>query len=137
MVRPLMMIAGLALTIASATASSPDRRRPTDRETRALATALAGRVPGKPQNCVDQSRLQGPEIVGINDVLYRQSGRRIWRTTLRDSCPSLRGNPILVVQIYGNQLCSNDRFQAVNRMSRASMGGYCFFGPFVPYDKAP
>jgi len=130
-------MAGASLMLASCAAADP--RRASDARSiaetdRQLAEVLGNRIAGTPQNCVDQSRLLGPERVGKRDVIYRQSGRRVWRTTLREDCTGLGGDVILVAETYGTQLCAGDRFQVVNRNSGISFG-YCFYGPFVPYDK--
>ncbi|MEG8018176.1 hypothetical protein [Sphingomonas sp. LR55] len=68
-------------------------------------------------------------------ILYRQSGKRIWKTGPVGECPSLRPLDTLIVDAYGGQLCRNDRFRTVSAgMSIPS--GYCRFRDFTPYDKA-
>lgn len=99
-----------------------------------LAKALAGRVPGKPENCISNGRVNGPEVIDNRNILYRQSGARIWRNELTDSCPALRDNDILVIEIYGDQICKFDRFRVVNRNSGIP-SGFCILGSFTPYDK--
>ena len=124
----------LAVVIAAATMASA-RDVPADADTeRALATALAGRVAGKPQDCVEQSRLQGPEEIGARDLLYRQSGKRVWRNTLPQSCGAAHGDDVMVVETFGAQLCRGDRFQRVNRNSGLP-SSFCHLGAFTPYDK--
>ncbi len=129
----LAAVTALALA-GCVSADARDTVRDTARVDRELAELIGDRTPGPAQNCVDQARLLGPERVGPRDVIYRQSGRRVWRTTLREDCTGLGGDVVLVVESYGTQLCQNDRFRVVNRNSGLSFG-YCFFGPFVPYDK--
>ncbi len=101
---------------------------------RELNELIANHTPGPTQYCVDPSRLQGPQLVGPRDVIYRQSAKRVWRSTLREDCAGLGGDVVIVTESYGTQLCRGDRFQVVNRNSGLSFG-YCFFGPFIPYDK--
>ncbi len=103
---------------------------------RALAKAIDGRTAGKSSFCIDQSRLNGPEVIDQRTIVYRQSGRRIWVSRLNDSCPWLHGDPILVVYTYGTQLCRHDRFEVLQRGSPIP-SGFCFFGDFTPYDRAP
>lgn len=103
-------------------------------ESPALAKALAGRVAGKPASCIVRTRVSGPEIIDPYNILYRQSGARIWRSRLESKCSGLRDNDILVVETFGEQLCRNDRLTVVNRNSGAPVS-YCFLGGFTPYDK--
>lgn len=99
-----------------------------------LAKALAGRVAGQSVDCVEQSRLDGPEIIDERTILYRENGRRTWRSDLPERCPGLRPFVTLVVEIYGSQLCRNDQFRTIEPGSRIPTS-YCRLGAFTPYDK--
>jgi len=99
-----------------------------------LSQALAGRTAGPPQGCIDSAWVNGPQIIGDHTILYRQSGRRIWRTEPVGSCPGLNPNSRLVVELYGSQMCANDRFRTFEPGDTIP-GPYCRFGKFVPYDK--
>lgn len=99
-----------------------------------LAKALEGRVAGKPENCISASRVNGPEIIDDRNILYRQSGARVWRNQLADKCAPMRDNDYLVVEAYGDQICKFDRFRVVNRNSGLP-SSYCILGSFTPYDK--
>lgn len=102
----------------------------------ALADALAGRVAGRPVDCVEKSRLDGPQIIDEKTLIYRESGRRVWRNDLIGRCPGLSPMDTLIVDIYGSQLCRNDHFRALEPGMRIP-GPYCRLGPFTPYDKPP
>jgi len=94
---------------------------------------LAGRVAGKAVDCVDRSQVGGPDIVDNRTILYRQSLKRIWRNDLEGACPGLRPAATLIVEVYGSQLCSGDRFQA-HEPGSVIPGPYCRLGRFTPYD---
>ena len=98
-----------------------------------LAKTLEGRVAGKPENCLPTGFTDGPQIVG-DSLIYRQSGKRLWRTQVRDRCPFLRDDQIVVSILYGTNVCRNDRFRLVDRGVPIASGD-CTFGDFVPYDK--
>lgn len=98
-----------------------------------LDKALAGRVAGQPQNCIDTNSNDGPQIIDNRTLIYRSAGR-VWRNTLPDECPSLRDDSILIVEVYGAQLCSDDRFRTVTR-GLSIPSAYCRLGRFVPYTK--
>lgn len=117
MIRPIALAALAALTL-SAGKSDP----------------LEGRVAGKPATCIDLDFSTSPQIVDAHTILYRQSGKRIWKTGPVGDCPSLRPFDTLIVDAYGTRICRNDRFRTVqNGMSIPS--GYCRFRDFTPYDK--
>ncbi|MBN8813902.1 MAG: hypothetical protein J0J06_00480 [Sphingomonas sp.] len=94
---------------------------------------LAGRVAGAPVDCVDQARIMGPDIIDNRTILYRQSLKRIWRNDLEGTCPGLRPTATLIVEVFGSQLCRNDRFRAQEPGSIIP-GPYCRLGKFTPYD---
>ena len=134
-----LLAIGLAAVALGTTAMAGSRAQndaTADRARAELSAALAGRTAGKAQNCIDQSRVQGPEAIGDRTVIYRQSGRRIWLSTLQSSCPALRGDRTLIVESYGLQICRQDRFQVLPRGSAIPLG-FCYFGPFTPYDRDP
>ena len=96
--------------------------------------ALAGRIAGKPVDCVDHSRLDGPQVIDNKTLIYRESGRRIWRNDLIGECPGLQPMDTLIVDIFGTQLCRNDHFRALTPGLRIP-GPICRLGKFTPYDK--
>lgn len=97
-----------------------------------LADALKGRVAGEAQRCINASNLEAPRIIG-ETLVYRQGGR-LWVTQAQDGCPSLHGDPVLITEVYGGNLCRNDRFRTVPRAASIP-GPYCRFGAFVPYSR--
>lgn len=102
---------------------------------RQLARALEGRVAGTPVNCVSTSRLGGPQIIDNRTILYRESGRRVWRNDLPDDCPFLRDDRILVVELHGSSMCRNDTFSVLDRGGLRIPLGKCRLGQFTPYDR--
>lgn len=98
-----------------------------------LASELEGRVAGKAVECVDKSRLDGPQIVD-GALIYRESGRRIWRNDPIDGCPGMRSGDTMVIEIWGSQLCRNDHFRTFAPGSSIP-GAICRLGSFTPYDK--
>ena len=130
MTRRAAALAVLA-TLAGCTAVASDRR---DRsEAAELRDALKDRVAGQPQRCIQPTRIDGPQIIG-QTLLYRE-GSRLWRTDPVDGCPSLRGDPIIIAEVYGGQLCRNDRFRTLQRGGMTIPGPYCRYGDFTPYTR--
>lgn len=97
---------------------------------------LAGRVAGPPQRCINLAAANdGPSIVDARTILYRQ-GPRLYRTGPRGSCPALRPFTTLIVEVFGGQLCANDRFRVLEPGSGIP-SATCLFTEFTPYTKAP
>ncbi|MBN8806779.1 MAG: hypothetical protein J0I47_00860 [Sphingomonas sp.] len=122
---PLAVI--LLAALAGSAAPAASRQDPLDRE-------LGGRIAGTPVDCVDNSRLMGPQVIDDRTILYRESGLRTWRNDLPESCPGLRPNTVLIVNVYGSQLCRNDRVRTIDPGSIIP-GPTCRLGKFTPYDK--
>lgn len=121
------------LVLAGCTSSSELKASREATAARDLADALEGRVPGKPQNCISSTGLNGPQIIDSSTILYRE-GRRVWRNDLPSSCPSLDRFSVIIAELHGSQICRNDLFRAVDPGSRIP-GPHCRFGQFVPYVK--
>ena len=95
---------------------------------------LAGRVAGKPVNCIDTGIVgNGPIIVDNKTILY-QRGRRTWKTSPIGACPALRPLTTLIVIQYGSQLCRNDRFRVLEP-GVSIPSAVCRFDAFTPYDR--
>ncbi|MGJ3647517.1 hypothetical protein ACLB0R_03445 [Sphingomonas sp. GlSt437] len=101
----------------------------------AIDHAIAGRVAGTPVRCIDKPSNQGPEIIDSATIIYRDGGR-LWVNHLPARCPSLSNNVILIVDVYGGQLCHDDRFRTLERETSIP-SGYCRLGDFTPYDRPP
>ncbi|MGL5838651.1 MAG: DUF6491 family protein [Sphingorhabdus sp.] len=107
-----------------------------DREARTLAKELDGKVSGEPQNCI--STFSNSNFIRISDdtLLYRESGRLVYKNRLRSACPGLaRDNDIIVTERFSSQLCRGDLIRLVDRTSGIP-GPVCSLGEFVPYRKA-
>jgi hypothetical protein len=129
--RVIVAMGVLALAGCTAAAEqSQSRRAEADRD---LADALEGRVAGEAVDCISTTTLSGPQIIDNDTVLYR-SGSRVYRNEIVGQCPRLERFNTMVVEVYGSQLCRNDRFRVVEP-GTSIPGPYCRFGKFVPYTK--
>ena len=126
-----MALAGCAYGDAD-TAPAPIR----DKEAKILEKELKGKVAGKPQSCISNSRNVNTIRISDDTLLYRESGRTVYVNKLRGSCPGLtRGDDIMVVETFSGQHCSGDIIRLVDRTSGIP-GPVCSLGEFVPYKKA-
>ena len=113
--RLAVAVAGMLAVLGAAAPATP---RDDD-----LAKALAGRIPGKPLNCIDTQGTSGPQVIDDHTILYRESGRRVWRNDLPDACPSLRPMTTIVLRVYGGQTCRNDTFRTLDSGSLVAVEG--------------
>ncbi|NCP11629.1 MAG: hypothetical protein GW859_06695 [Sphingomonadales bacterium] len=132
-----LLAASLVLTLAGCGPTAVDSEAaPLD--ARALATLdrqLGDKVAGEPRSCIALSVANRPIAVSDTIVLYRVSGRLVYRNDLRSSCRGLAdGSDIVVTRPFGSQLCDGDTLQLVDNATGAPTGG-CTLGPFVPYRK--
>lgn len=101
--------------------------------TAAASDPLAGRVAGKPQQCIDDTLSSGPNVIDSRTILYGRTGRTIYRATI-EACPALRPTTTLIIERFGGQLCRNDRFRVLE-WGTSIPSAPCRFGEFVPYRK--
>jgi hypothetical protein len=118
----LLLAAGLASVTPAATHDRDPLRE------------FAGRVAGAPVRCLDADRAGNLMALDQRTLVYRESGRRIWRNDLPAACPGLNDDSIIVIELFGNGPCQGDRFHTIER-SGGIPGPSCRLGSFVPYDK--
>lgn len=128
-----ILLAGGALVASCSTATMRESSSPAARQE--LASALAGRTPGQPVNCLPNYRADQMQIIDDQTLLFRD-GRTIYLQRTNGSCDGIgMGGNTLVTRIHGtNQLCNGDIQQVVN-LSTGMNAGSCVFGPFVPYTR--
>lgn len=127
-------IAIAAAALAGCTASAEMQGGAAERAERELARALEGRTAGTPVDCVNASRVDGPQIIDGDTILYRETGRTVWRNELPASCPGMRRGDTLIVERHGPDICRNDLVRAVTPGQNIP-GPQCRLGQFTPYRK--
>ena len=95
---------------------------------------FAGRVAVATTRCVGDFGDQGLVILDDRTLLYRPTGKTLYRNTLEASCPGLEPDDLLVIERFGSQYCEHDRFRAVHRGSTIP-GPFCRLGPFTAYER--
>ena len=90
-----------------------------------------GRVAGKPKRCLTLNQSTA-FVIERPDLLVYRTGRTLWVSTPRQGCYRLDPLDRIVIEPFGGQLCAGDRFRTI-RPSMPIPGGFCRFGPFVPY----
>lgn len=126
----MIVLAAAAMTTACAGQdnSAADIRARGDRE---FAAAVEGRVPGKPERCISPQTTGGPQLIAPDRLAYRDAGT-VW-VTRAEGCPFIQRDSIVIAEVFGGQMCRNDRFQTVQRGAPAIPGPFCRYGDFTPY----
>ncbi|MFV0625012.1 hypothetical protein ACBY01_13520 [Sphingomonas sp. ac-8] len=133
MLRWTLTLAGAALLAGCATPAEEARRRAAGEKE--LAETLADYTPARTLDCIDPTFAGGPQIVG-DSLLYRATANTYYRNVVEPNCPALRGDQIVIAELYGSRICKNDRFRLLQRGQSAGIpSGYCRFGEFVEYKK--
>lgn len=105
----------------------------TEKQSAVLMKEIGGKVAGKPLNCISDFNTDNMIRVSDNILLYRVSGRLVYKNTLRSSCRGLaRDTDIVVTEQFGGQKCRGDLVRLVDRTSGIP-GPVCSLGEFVPY----
>jgi len=131
--RSKWMIAG-AVALMGCTASVALPGGQSSRAERELAHELEGRVAGTPTDCVSASNVDGPQIIDNKTILYRQSGKTLWRNDLEAECHALAPMNTIILEVHGGQICRHDRFRVLEPGANIP-SAYCMMGKFTPYRK--
>jgi hypothetical protein len=120
------LLIGLATTLVAGAALA--HGSDADRD---LAKALAGHAPGKTSQCIDPKFASGPQVIGHDTLLYRQGGT-IWKANVIGPCPALDDDVTVIVDMWGSQLCRNDKFRVLEPNATIP-SAYCRLGSFQQY----
>ncbi|WP_375271882.1 hypothetical protein [Sphingomonas sp.] len=121
-----------AAAIALAATSSTAAPRPdANAELRQL---LAGRVAGKPIDCLPLTTITGNTIVTGRAIVYRVGARLYVNEPRGDGARWLHRDDVLVTRTVGSNLCRLDIVRLLDRTSRIP-GPFVSLGQFVPYTK--
>ena len=126
----LLIAAALVGTSAAAIAATPDNSKNEAK----LTAALAGRVAGKPVDCISLRDIRSSQIIDNTAIVYDTGGGRLFVNRPRGGAESLDSDDILVTKTYGSELCSLDTINLIDRGSRMQ-SGFVGLGQFVPYTK--
>src|SRR4051812_47909084 len=96
------LLIGTALLAAGATASAADRDN--SKNEAKLTAALAGRVAGKPVDCISLRDIRSSQIIDRTAIVYDTGGGRLFVNRLRGGAESLDSDDILVTKTYGSDL---------------------------------
>lgn len=90
------------------------------------ATALANNV------CLTATQIDHTSALSDNELLVYMKNGKIWKNTLKATCPGLKFENGIKWEIRGATICSNmQQFSVLRR------NNFCFLGEFSPYTPSP
>ena len=107
----------------------------TDKQAAQLDKALAGKVAGEKQSCINREPQTNLTVISNNVLLYRVSRKLVYKNELIGSCNGLTYGDIMIVRSFGSQLCRGD-FTTTASPQTGMISGSCALGDFIPY-RAP
>ena len=128
-----LMIASVALA-GCGTMAPPEPR--TAKQEIQLRKALAGKVAGKPVDCLPSFSQSNMEVVDDNTILFHDGRNRVFVQSPRGGCSPLgSGGYTLVTTLRGSSsLCRGDISRVVD-LSAGMTAGSCSMDSFIPYVK--
>ena len=131
--RFLMTFAAAAALGAAAVVAAPIQKpQKPDRNQIEYEKLLAGKTPGKPQDCID-TRWTQPQLTAYQGkLLYRVSKKLVYVTDTGGGCEAVARGDTIVTRQFQTRLCRGDIAQTVNLPARIPSGS-CAMGEFVPY----
>lgn len=129
-----VMAGALAVTLAAGGAIAHDAPKPDVKAEADLAKMLAGRVPGKPVDCITLDTTQNSTVFPHTAIVY-ENGGTLYVNRPNDA-DSLDGDQILVTKTWTDQLCRLDIVRLVDRGTRME-SGFVGLESFTPYTRAP
>ena len=133
--RRLATIAFAASGLAACTANMGQPVQRGARQEAELRQALAGKIAGKPIDCLQSHSSANMQVIDDNVILFND-GRRTYVQAPRGGCSPLgSGHYTLVTKSFGGMgLCRGDIAQVVDLQSGMTVGS-CSLDAFIPYEK--
>ena len=125
-----------SLTLAGCTGSMAAPEQRTSKQEIQLRKALAGKVAGKPVDCLPTYRSSDMEVIDDNTILFHDGSNRVFVQSPRGGCSPLgSGHYTLVTTLRGSSsLCRGDISRVVD-LSAGMTVGSCSMDSFIPYVK--
>ena len=126
LIRPLIAAALVALAAGPAVARHEDPAAE-------LARITAGRVAGKPVDCINLRQAGSSPIIDGTAIVYTV-GSTLY-VNRPEGAKTLRSDDILFTKTYSSDLCRMDSVKLLDRGDRM-MRGFVSLNEFVPYKRA-
>ena len=89
-------------------------------------------VLGEPEKCVSSRQVRNIEVLSDKLLILKGTHNRYWINQLPKKCVGLDDKMVIKVELFGNQICRNDRFEASEPFNIAPFVAQCRWGMFEP-----
>ncbi len=126
-----LALAALPLTLAACAPNDPAKE--VARTVAAIAAAPAATVLGAGQRCIDRSQVRNTVVRSDRVIDFEMLGGKVYRSTLRNSCPSLNFDRAITYETSIDQLCTPQIIYSLQNIGgNLQRGAGCSLGEFVP-----
>lgn len=123
-----ILLAGL-LSACASTPAEPDAEA-----ARLHALMSVGAENG--MRCLSVSQYDSVQILNEQMLLFKGTGNRVWANELRNRCPGMRKDDVLIFELRGSQVCSLDSVTPTRPgfLGWPHAGPKCSLGEFIEFD---
>jgi hypothetical protein len=130
----LLALAPLPLLL---TACAQDPAAQAARAQAELDAAPAATVKGPGQNCISRSQVRNTVVRSDRVIDFEMQGGKVYRSTLKSSCPGLGFDRAITYETSIDQLCTQQIVYALRTTGgNLQRGAGCSLGEFVPIEYA-
>lgn len=116
-------------------ACAPDPVGEAARAVAEIAKAPAATVTGPPESCIDRSQVRQTVVRSDRVIDFEMTGGKVYRSTLRNSCPGLGWDRAITYETSINQLCTTQIVTSLQNIGGVlQRGAGCALGEFVPVE---
>ncbi len=131
----LRILALTPLPLLALGACAPDPAGKAARAATEIAKAPAATVTGPPESCIDRSQVRQTVVRSDRVIDFEMTGGKVYRSTLRNSCPGLGWDRAITYETSINQLCTTQIVYSLQNIGGAPQrGAGCSLGEFVPVE---
>ena len=129
----LFALAPLPLILSACAA--PDPAVEAARTAEAIAAAPAATVTGPGERCINRAQLRNTVVRSERVIDFEMLGGKVYRNTLRQSCPGLNFDRAITYETSIDQLCTQQIVYALQNVGGIPQrGAGCSLGEFVPVE---
>ena len=101
----------------------------------AIAAAPAAKVTGPGERCINRSQLRNTVVRSERVIDFEMNGGKVYRNTLRQSCPGLNFDRAIAYETSIDQLCTQQIVYSLENVGGVPRrGAGCSLGDFVPVE---
>lgn len=127
-----LALAPLPLVVAACT---PDPAATAARSQAEIAKAPAAKVLGPGESCINRSQVRNTVVRSDQVIDFEMQGGKVYRNTLRSTCPGLGFDRAITYETSIDQLCRPQIVYVLRNIGgNLQQGPGCSLGDFVPVE---